>query len=310
MHPLVFGVLAYPGHTDAEVLLFARSLSVWGGSLAASPIWIVYPTTDRAIHPRVCDRLLALGVHCVPVEVDPSESAFPFAAKVRAAAAVEALAEAEAERLAFLDPDTLVLRSPDALLLPAGKTLGYRPVHHTLIGSIYDQPIDDYWLAVYESCQVPPARLFPMDTCVRDHVIRPYFNAGSLVVRPQSGLLRAWSETFFRWYQDPAFTDFYARDGRYAVFAHQTLLAGVILTALSPDALHELPPEVNYPLHLHDDFPAADRRSLADLVTARYEELAILNAWRQEQTITGSLAGGWLDGQLAELSEWAADTGS
>ena len=301
MQPLVFAVLAYPGQTDAEALLLIRSLRAWGGAFSSSPVRVVYPHAAQGFSPLVADELNRLNAQLLPVKNDPAAPRFPFAFKVRAAGIVEEAAHGQANLLVLLDPDTLIAGDLQPLRLSAGKHLGYRPVHHTLIGSVYSQPLDAYWQLVYRSCGVPSERVFPMNTCTRDHVIRPYFNAGSLVVQPEAGLLRRWSEAFFRLYQTADFLDFYAQDRRYAIFTHQTILSGVILSTLSPDALCELPATVNYPLHLHDDFPAEERvDSLDDLVTCRYEELSILDAWRQAHPGGEPLAG-WLDAQLPEL---------
>jgi hypothetical protein len=301
MQPLVFAVLAYPGQTDAEALLLIRSLRTWGGAFSSSPVRVVYPHSAPGFSPPIADELNRLNAQLLPVKIDPAAPRFPFAFKVRAAGIVEEAARGQVDLLALLDPDTLIVGNLQPLRLPVGKHVGYRPVHHTLIGSVYSQPLDAYWQLVYRSCDVPSERVSPMNTCTRDHVIRPYFNAGSLVVRPEAGILRRWSETFFRLYQTADFLDFYAQDRRYAIFTHQTILSGVILAALPPDSLCQLPPTVNYPLHLHDDLPVEEQvDALDDLVTCRYEELSILDTWRQAHPGGDPLAG-WLDAQLAEL---------
>ena len=134
-------------------------------------------------------------------------SEFPFAVKVFAAAAAESLARGQADYLAWMDSDSIVVSEPKALLLSDGKDLGYRPVDHTLIGSPYDAPIDRFWESIYRHCGVPESRgfPFPMVTSVDERRIRPYFNAGLLVVRPERGLLQSWRERFHRLYGEACF---------------------------------------------------------------------------------------------------------
>jgi hypothetical protein len=147
----------------------------------------------------------------------------------------------------------------------------YRPVHHTKIGSLWKAPPDGFWTAIYRHCKVEPHHLFPMDTCVRDNTIRPYFNAGCHATRPQNGLFSCWCELFRSLYRHPDVRPFFANP-LYRVFMHQAVLAGVVLSSFSPAQLYELPESYNYPLHLHADYPPEFRPTkLNDLVTCRYE---------------------------------------
>jgi hypothetical protein len=104
--------------------------------------------------------------------------------------------------------------------------------------------------------------------------IRPYFNAGLLIVRPERNLFHTWRDTFFRLIQAPDFQGFYERDERYIIFAHQAILTGVLLSALAPDEMQELPPTYNYPLHLYEEDVTDCRPArLEELVTCRHEGL-------------------------------------
>jgi hypothetical protein len=156
-------------------------------------------------------------------------------------------------------------------VLPARTQYGYRPVHHANIGSVWKSPPDDFWTAIYRHCKVAQNRLFPMDTCVRDTTIRPYFNAGCQITRPQNGLFSRWRDCFRRLYRHPDFRPFFANP-LYRIFMHQAVLAGVVLSRFSLAQLHELPESYNYPLHLHTEYPPEFRpKKLNELVTCRYE---------------------------------------
>jgi hypothetical protein len=102
--------------------------------------------------------------------------------------------------------------------------------------------------------------------------IRPYFNAGLLITRPENGLFRAWYDRFIGVYRTPEFERFYNQDKRYIIFIHQALLAGVILSNLSIDAMEELPLDYNYPLNLYQEDITDHRPScLEEIITCRYE---------------------------------------
>jgi len=105
--------------------------------------------------------------------------------------------------------------------------------------------------------------------------IRPYFNAGLLITRPEKNLLQTWRDTFFRVYETPDFSEFYRQDERYIIFVHQAILTGVILSTLTTDEIQELPPNYNYPLHLyHEDVTDCRPSRLEELVTCRHEGFA------------------------------------
>lgn len=179
--------------------------------------------------------------------------------------------------------NTVVLHEPEAFLLPNEKSLGYRPVHHTLIGSRYDTPIDKFWTLVYRYCKVPQDRIFPMETHTDNTKIRPYFNAGMLITRPRENLLRNWSATFFALYQKPAFQEFYKKDRLYKIFIHQALLSGAILSNFKTDELLELPSTYNYPLHLFKEDITDHRPSfIEEVVTFRHENFYQNKKWAKK----------------------------
>jgi len=144
---------------------------------------------------------------------------------------------------------------------------------------------------------VPEDRLFSMVPHVDDVTIRPYVNAGHLVVRPERGLLRAWRDAFFRVYHTDEFEGFYRADERYVVFVHQAILAGVLLAGLEQAEMQELPGTYNYPLHLYAEDRTSRRPArLEELVTCRYEEWDDLAALRMP---AGEGYRAWLSERLA-----------
>lgn len=271
---IALGFMPNRGRAAGEAALLVESLQEFGGRYKRTHVLGMVPAGEDYLSAETQAGLEDRGVRLIPFEVDEQALKFPLGAKVFAAAAAEGEVVGKADVLVWMDPDTLILQEPAALALENDKRLGYRPVHHRLIGSRWEAPLDDFWALVYKHCGVPEARPFPMTTHLGDDEIRPYFNAGILVVRPEDGLLTGWREDFSRLFQQEAFAAFYEQDPLYAVFMHQAVLGGVLLNRLDPDAMNLLPETFNYPLHLHHEVPAERRpERLNDLVTCRYDAL-------------------------------------
>ena len=191
--------------SETNALLLARSIRAFAGSLSQNQIWCFVPECGKRLSTGVKDKLLALNVALIQFKIDLEILKFPFAAEVLATSLAESMACGQIDFLVWLSTNTIMLQEPKDFLLPDGKNLGFRPVHHTLIGSRYDAPLDPFWTLVYRYCSVPKDRVIPMMTHVDGTRIRPYFNAGLLVTRPEKHLLQAWRDTFFRTFRETAF---------------------------------------------------------------------------------------------------------
>jgi hypothetical protein len=239
-------------------------------------------------------RLADLRVRLASFGIERDAGDFPFAPKVYAAAAAESLVHGQADLLVWMDSDSIVVQEPEELLLDAGSTLGFRPVDHTLISSPYDAPVDPFWAAIYRDCGISDEKLFPMTASVDQNRIRPYFNAGLLVARPERRLLRSWGDDFQRLFREPTFDGFYGKDSHYRIFLHQAVLAGTLLAAAKRDELQELSHLVSYPLHMHSRYPPDKRpATLNDAITCRYDVFFEDSGWREAITIREPLRG-WL----------------
>lgn len=284
---------------DIETQIFVSSIRQFAGVLSESPIWMFTPKSEVKIPQYLNERYSSLDVEIIPVSVNADYRKFPFATYVSVTATAELFARDKTEILAWLLPDTLIINPPTYFLLPQNKTLGYRPVHHTLIGSIYDDPIDPFWDLIYDKLNVNENNVFPMKTHVDHNILRPYFNAGFLVVRPEAGLLNLWWDSFKELYDDPSFNEFYKQDERYSIFMHQAVLAGVILSTKEKEEILELPFTYNYPLHLYHESPTEYQpEKINDLITARYENVD----WLKKVPIQEPLKS-WLDEQVKYISK-------
>ncbi|MFW9934976.1 MAG: hypothetical protein ACFFDU_05660 [Candidatus Thorarchaeota archaeon] len=270
---LIFTTVVYPQKTsETNTRLLVESIRAFAGTLANTPIWVFTPESSNNLSKPTQERFEDLEVKVKTFVMDESKLPFFFADTIQAIAFAESMAERNTALLAWLDSNTMVLNEPKEFLLPDTKSLGYRPVHHTLIGSRYDTPLDPFWTQIYQSCQVPQDRIFPMITHVDATEIRPYFNAGILITRPTNRLFRIWHDTFIELIGKTECQQFYHQDKRYEIFVHQAALSGVILSSFPTEELQELSSTYNYPLHLFAEDMSNNRPStLEELVTVRHE---------------------------------------
>ncbi len=297
MHQKIFISQIYPGRSISRTLLLLTSLREFGGKQADCPVWIFYPEILGDPGEKESIRLRELGAEIIPCDGEQDVLSFPFGAKVQAAATAEKLAAGKTELVIWLDEDTLILAEPDEFRLPSGISLGYRPVHHKLLGISWDQEPDPFWRLIYQYCQASPEDDFPMVTHVGEK-IHPYFNAGVFVVRPELGILKQWWKVFEECFRAAPFQPFYEKNELYAVFLHQALFTGILINLLDRGEMQLLNPAINYPLHLHHDIPPDLRaKRIDDLVTVRYENSFSDPDWQQNFPISQELKG-WIRDQL------------
>jgi hypothetical protein len=294
---LAIATIVFPDSlSETNALLLIESIRTFAGSLSDADIWCYTPKSREEISSRSKTRMKELGVELVPFEIDSEISSFPFTRHAHAAALAESRSKGTAELVAWLAPNTLVLQEPTKFILESGISLGYRPVHHKLLGLNYDEPLDTFWSAVYEFCKVPTQDTFVMKTQVEDLAIRPYFNAGVLVARPEKSLFKSWRDTFLNVYQEPVFKRLYREDRRYAIFVHQAILSGIILSGLEQDEIEELPANYNYPLNLyHEDITENRPEVIEDCITIRHEGFYQDPEWKSKMPARN------------ELKEWIAN---
>ncbi len=277
---LVFACMVIPGQNEVESLIWAKSIREFGGRYSSNPIWVFVPNKVENLSSDRRKKLHNVGVQLFPFEIEESILRFPLAGKPYAATEAERLATGKFKFMAWTDPDNMILNDPGEFILPEGINLGYRPVHHINVGSIYNQPLDEFWSIIYKDCNVPDERVFPMKPNVEDVDIRPYINAGHLVVNPGRGLLKKWRENFVKFHSLPAYLELYKKNPRYAVFVHQAILSATVLSEIKNEEICELSAKYNYPLNLYFNIPPEKRiKKLNDLVTARYDLFADYQHW-------------------------------
>jgi len=270
-HEVVFAVFAEDAEQASHLVVLVESIRKFTGRFRESPIWIYVP------YGLELDQDTERKFVAYKVDVRRSRAPEPaleyfFSRKVFAAAAAEKQAVDRTEILIWVDEDTVFLKEPQELIPDPGISLGYRPVMHPNIGSLYDEPVDAFWRRVYANLEVSDTSVFPMVTAADGITIRPYFNAGLLVVRPERGILRKWAEGFPKLYEDEILAAMCREDRRKRIFIHQAALTGAILNLLRRKEMKELPPSYNYPLFFDEMFGAPRKfDDISDAVSLRYD---------------------------------------
>lgn len=261
-----------PAETNREASLLASNLAQWGDRFRYMLHWVFEIESDNPQAKSV--STFPKNQETFFVHTTPNISQFPLAAKVIAAAEAETLAEqAGAPLLIWLDPDTLFIHEPLELLLTETQKAALTPVQLRNISSIFSEPMNEYWDAVYTECGVSKQNIYSLETSADQQLIRAHFNAGLISVKPQLGLLRKWRDNFLKCFTNPVIESFYDVDIRYKFFIHQAVLAATLLANTSKDEIKLLPSTYNFPVFLLNKMdPSLHPSRLNELVTMRYDD--------------------------------------
>ncbi|MGD1047442.1 MAG: hypothetical protein ABR899_01665 [Candidatus Krumholzibacteriaceae bacterium] len=270
--PVIFASYADNGAQLRHAAVMTESIRDFGARVKDAPVWIYGPAGLLKTNRDVVKKLVSLGAQVKASEAPGESAKVPSAGKVFTAAQAEREATGAAAVLVWMDNDTVVLKDPGDLLLAEGKSLGLRPVAYQNIGSLYAEPPDAFWSGLYRKLSVPASALFPMKTVADGKTLRPYFDAGLLVVRPERGIMKAWAESFSALCGDPDFAAMCGKSERTSTFLYEAVLAGAILNLVHQDEMVQLPEQYNYPLFFKELY-GGDREfhTIDNVVTLRYD---------------------------------------
>ena len=128
---LIFTSIAYPTESsEKDAVLLAESIRTYAGSLSQAPIWYFVPKIGREFSELVKKKLDSLDVELIPFDAETEGMQIPFTSQVIAKSLAESKALEETELLVWLNTNGLIVQEPKQFLLPKGKSLGYKPVHH------------------------------------------------------------------------------------------------------------------------------------------------------------------------------------
>lgn len=269
---LIFASYAHDNDDLHWAAVMFESIDSFTGRYKSLPRWLYLVDSSPQLESLAVKMQPRYG-YIIKRSVTPTQASDLFyAGKVYASTVAENEAAGQCAYLAWLDPDIVFVKPPESFDLPENIALGYRPVMHQLIGSSYDQPPDQFWSRLYSLLNVHDSTMFPMITPVGESKIRPYFNAGMIIVRPEKGILRGWPVAFEKLYRDSTIMAMVNSDKLKAIFLHQAALAGNILTKIGRAEMLELPPTYNYPLNLADKYPPDKKpQSLDNLMMFRHD---------------------------------------
>ncbi len=271
-HPVAFASYAGDAEQLRHTLVLVESIRTYGGRFAEAPVWIYAPSSLMKTQGKLVKSFGALDADVRASDAPADARAIPFSGKVFAAARAEKAAKGAASVLVWLDEDTVMLAEPGELALAKHANLGYRPVMHRNVGSLYSEKPDAFWSRVYEKLAVPDSAMFPMKTVTGDATVRAYFNAGLLAVRPEAGIMKRWGEAFNTLYLDPVIAGMCEKDQRLGVFLHQAALSGAIVKHVPRSEMTPLPDGYNYPMFFKAMYGAEKEfDSIDGVVTLRYD---------------------------------------
>ena len=298
---LLFTSIIHPtDNSQKNGYLLASSLREFGGSMSKNPIRYYVPNKGVPLKESVENRLRKLDVEIIQFDADSLDFGFPFLGHAYVASLAEKEADKRGQNIAWLAPNSIILKKPTEMNLD-DMYLGYRPVHHKLIGSDFNKPKDEFWSTVFEFCNITDDDAFPTITHVDAEVIRPYFNAGFLIVNPKRKILQQWYDQYSRAYMDDQFAKFYEIDDIYKIFIHQAILSGVILKLLKKDEMTELNTRYNYPLHLfNEDITHQKPKQIDDCITIRHEGFYNSSNWEEQMPASSNLKN-WLARRISEI---------
>jgi hypothetical protein len=275
-HPIVFTTFIELKEELLSLKVMVESLRTFGGKYKNAPVWIYTTNELMASESEALAKFASLNVEFRASQAPQDATWFFLARKVFAAAQAESDTEGKAAILARLDTDTIFIQEPDEYILPESKSLGYRPVFHRNINPLYSEPLDEYWARAYQIMDINESTAFPMVTPADGDTIRPYFQAGCIVVRPKQGILRKWAEMFAVLYQDSVIKELCKQDQRKRIFTFQVALTGAILNNLDRSEMIEFSDRINYPIFFREMFGAKrDFHDISNAVTIRYEHFFV-----------------------------------
>lgn len=278
---LGFAFSFHPGGQERYALMLSRSIRLFAGKQKNAPIFAMIPYNEEyLLQPDTVTGLKTLNVELIPYDMFIADSEVYYASKTIAAGCAEAYARGKVEQLIYTDVDSLILNDPSIMALGKNQSLGIRPVDIRNIGLSWEEPIDEFWSNIYSLLKVPASHIFPVISSVDSTKLRAYFNACSITVKPEFGLLAKWSQNFARLYNNPVWKPFLEQSELYKIFLHQAIMVGTMLAELSEEDFEIYPIQINFPLYSYPNHPHKPQW-INELVSCRLDLLQTRDNWKE-----------------------------
>lgn len=265
---LVFITVVRSNYGLSRARLLIDSLRTFGGDVSRAPFWVFEANPQDTS----CESLAGENTQIFQLNTPAETRQYLFADKVAACAQGEQLAAADFSSLVWIDPGCLVIKPPTLFFLDADSDAAVRPVHIQNVGLRVNQPVDSFWMKIYESLGVRDIYM-TVESFVDHRHLRAYFNSHSFSVNPALGLMSRWADYFRDLVSDQEYQQSACQDEPHQIFLFQALLSALLVTRLERQRIRILPPEYNYPYNLQNQVPADLRaKALNDLVCIAYED--------------------------------------
>lgn len=277
------------GVLEAQTLLLFESIRRYAGRFRDCSLYALSPRAGHAISKDTRRRLDELGATYVDRILNTECTEYGSANRVAAAAHIEETRSHDI--LVILDSDTIFLREPSEFVLLPDTDVAARTVDAKgMSTSGPSDSFDRYWQDLCHCCGVDYDEIPWGESFVDHQRIKTNYNAGLIVVRGGLGILRRWSDFFFRSIREglrPYTSAVSFRAGAGWIEPAAGNLWGSNQAALSlaiwssTRRVFELPPTYNYPLTLHQRVdPILVRNVFPHLVHVHYHWLLAADAIR------------------------------
>lgn len=314
---LAFVLVVEAGKLEAQSRLLVESIRTWTGIYAQCQIWAVQPRKGERLSQQTLDTFMQHDVMLISCDLNRLWRHHPISNKVYATALVEEMVAGKVSTLVFVDSDVIFLQPPEQLVLPSGKSLAIRPVHHPNVGIRVNQTkqklrVNPYWQLFFDVCSVKPKDLWSVRTTMEQHEIVAYFNVGLVAVDPQRSLFGKWLSNLERLSQHPTYqSSLISKFGieepipspssrHYRPWYHlnQVLFACTVLSCLDREAVQILSPLYNYPLQLQTSLSElVKQNSLDKLIAIHYHSCFEQDEWWQHIAVSEPYRS-WLKNRL------------
>lgn len=268
-----FALVAESGVLERQAIILCESIRKFAGKYANAPITVISPRSDRRPSNSTLERLGALGVRFLSLDITSIAPEYGTTFRMYASAELERLSTAE--KILFMDSDLLFSGEPDLDLL--GPVTYARPVDVKGMCTEGEQDQNDiYWRKLCEICGVDYDHLPYIETTVGNIRVKASYNGGFILVDRKAGIFSKTLE-YFKHAVDADIAPFRGsglrvRSGHGLVSERGSELWGSSQACLSLAiwgnglSVRILELSHNFPLHVFDDLTAEQQSTALKVI--------------------------------------------
>lgn len=253
---ITFGFSLEHPHEVNQAKLLVRSLIAHFPIGSTAQLFVFTPTH----HPFSVDELEPYRRN---VDVPVIARSLPFAHKVYAGAALEAMVEGP---FVWMDVGSVVLKPFE---IPLSPEILINPVDIRNIGDLYPRPRSAFWSLLKSVFDLPHPEA-PVITRVTREEIYSYFNMGMIIINQNRNCFALATQALNDLLKQESIHHLIDTSSRHAIFLHQAVMTCAILKCYPTSSRGALPLGLNYPLHLQEKIASPLR--LHQLLSIRYED--------------------------------------